>query len=340
MNENIITMAHGAGGAAMAALIDKVFARKLNNHILEQHDDSAVVEIGGTYLAFTTDSFVVDPLFFPGGDIGRLAVCGTVNDLSCAGAKPLFISSAFILEEGVEISTLDTVVDSMKSAADEATVLVVTGDTKVVPKGAADRMFINTAGIGALRMKDGEPYQLSGSFCRPGDAVIISGHIADHGMAVMSKREGLEFQSEIVSDVAPLAELIGSVLDVCPEVRALRDPTRGGLASALNELARQSGTCIEVEESAVPVNETTQAACEILGIDPFYVANEGKVVAVVGSEWADAVVRCMKQHKLGRNAAQIGTVSDAPAGLVHLITPYGNRRILGMAHGEQLPRIC
>lgn len=340
MNQDIITMAHGAGGAAMTALIDQVFNKKFSNPLLDRRDDSAVMEIGGTHLSFTTDSFVVDPLFFPGGDIGRLAVCGTVNDLSCTGSKPLFISSAFILEEGLDTSTLEMVVDSMARTAEEAGVMIVTGDTKVVPRGAADKIFINTAGIGVLRENNGHPYELSGSFARPGDSVILSGTIADHGMAVMSKREGLEFQSEIVSDVAPLSGMISAVLDVCPEVRAFRDPTRGGLASALNEIARQSGVCIEVEESAVPIADATKAACELLGIDPLYVANEGKVVAVVASEWVDEVIRCMRNHPLGQNAAIIGRVKDSPVGRVHLITPYGNRRILELAHGEQLPRIC
>jgi hydrogenase expression/formation protein HypE len=340
MFENIITMAHGAGGVAMTELIDQLFGKKLANPVLDRRDDSAVIQVGDSLLAFTTDSFVVDPLFFPGGDIGRLAVCGTVNDLSCAGAAPLYMSSAFILEEGLDIETLERVVDSMRATADEAGVTVATGDTKVVPKGAADKMFINTAGIGLIHSDNGNPYLLSGSYARPGDAVILSGTIGDHGMAVMSRREGLDFESETVSDVAPLSGLVRMLLDACPGVRALRDPTRGGLASALNEFARQSGVCIEIEESAVPMNDSTRIACELLGIDPFYVANEGKVVSIVAADEAEHAVEVLRAHPLGRDAVRIGSVIDAPAGRVHLITPYGNRRILALAHGEQLPRIC
>lgn len=340
MTDRIITLAHGAGGTAMAELIDQLFGKYFNNPMLNIRDDSAVFDIAASRLAFTTDSFVVDPLFFPGGDIGRLSVCGTVNDLACVGAKPLYISSSFIIEEGLDMAVLEAVVESMSRTADEADVTIVTGDTKVVPKGAADKLFINTAGIGVVMANSGEPYHISGSNARPGDAVILSGQIGDHGMAVMSKREGLEFTSTITSDVAPLAGLINTTLEVCPEVHALRDPTRGGLASALNEIARQSGVCIEVAESVILIGDATRAACELLGIDPLYVANEGKMVAFVAPDKADVVVEAMRSHPLGREAARIGTVVDSPAGRVHLITPYGNKRILLLAHGEQLPRIC
>ena len=340
LSDKIITLAHGAGGAAMAELIDELFIHKLGNPVLDRRDDSAVLDIGSTHIAFTTDSFVVDPLFFPGGDIGRLAICGTVNDLACAGAKPLVISSSFILEEGLDMATLEAVVDSMRAAADEAGVTVATGDTKVVPSGAADRMFINTAGIGILRMRSDDPYLISGALAQPGDAVILSGTIADHGMAVMSRREGFEFESEIVSDAAPLFGLVARVLDACSQVHALRDPTRGGLASALNEIARQSGVCIEVMESSIPVSDAARCACELLGIDPLYVANEGKVVAIIAPDCADTALQAMRSHPLGRNAARIGTVLAGPAGRVELVSTYGNRRILPLIHGEQLPRIC
>jgi hydrogenase expression/formation protein HypE len=324
----------------MAELIDQLFLGKLGNPVLAQRDDSGVFQIGGSYVAFTTDSFVVDPLFFPGGDIGRLAVFGTVNDLACAAATPLYISSSLILEEGLDMPTLEAVVDSMRAAADEAGVTVAAGDTKVVPSGAADQMFITTAGIGLVRTDSGRPYLVSGSGARPGDVVLLSGTLADHGLAVMSRREGLEFESEITSDVAPISGLVARMLDGCPAVHALRDPTRGGLASALNEIARQSGVCIEVEEAATPVSEPARAACELLGIDPLYVANEGKVVAIVASDVAEAALEAMRSHPLGRQAARIGEVLESPAGRVHLVTPYGNRRILVLAHGEPLPRIC
>jgi len=324
----------------MAELIDHVFLAKLGNPVLDQRDDSAVVDIGGARLAFTTDSYVVDPLFFPGGDIGRLAVCGTVNDLACAGAEPLFISTSFVLEEGLDMETLERVVQSIRAAADEAGVTVATGDTKVVPAGAADKMFVNTAGIGLVRTGAGTAGGTSGSSALAGDVVLLSGSVADHGMAVMSCREGLRFESEITSDVAPLAGLVAQLLDACPEVHSLRDPTRGGLASALNEIARQSQVSIEVEEAAVPIREPVRAACELLGIDPLYVANEGKMVAVVPSQFADAALQAMRSHPLGSSAACIARVLPAPAGRVQLVTPYGNRRILLLAHGELLPRIC
>lgn len=338
--EETIGLAHGAGGVAMDQLIDQVFVAALGNPVLDRRDDSAVLSIGDNQIAFTTDTFVIDPLFFPGGDIGRLAACGTVNDLCTSGAVPLYLSAAFVIEEGFDMSTLSRIVASMRSAAEEAGVTVVTGDTKVVPRGAADKLFINTAGIGLIRTTPTGCYPLSGSRALAGDTVIVSGTIADHGMAVMSRREGLEFESEIVSDVAPLSGLVSALLDECSGVRALRDPTRGGIASTLNEIAAQSRVCIDIDESTIPVGQGTRAACEILGIDPLYVANEGKLVVVVDSEQSEEAVGALRSHPLGRNAVPIGVVSDLPLGRVNLITPYGTRRILSKVYGEQMPRIC
>ncbi len=334
--EGNISLAHGAGGVAMAELIDHVFVGAFKNPILDRRDDSAVLRVGGAQIAFTTDSFVIDPIFFPGGDIGRLAVCGTVNDLATSGAKPLFLSAAFVIEEGFAISELLRIVRSMSSTALEAGVTIVTGDTKVVPRGAADKVFITTTGIGEIRAG----YVPSGANARPGDAVILSGTVADHGIAVMSRREGLMFESEIISDAVPLCGLVDTLLDECPGVKTLRDPTRGGLASTLNEIAAQSNVCIEIDESKVPVAPGTRAACEILGIDPLYVANEGKLVIIVSSDHEDCAIRALHSHPLGQGAVKIGSVQGSPSGRVNMTTPFGSRRILSMVYGEQMPRIC
>ena len=338
MTDRIITLSHGAGGAAMAELIDTIFRSRFANPLLNTRDDSAILDGN---LALTTDSYVVDPLFFPGGDIGRLAICGTVNDLACVGATPIGISASFILEEGLSFDILEQIAASMQQTADEVGVSIITGDTKVVPSGAADKLFITTTGVGQLRKReDGSIYHISGSAAKPGDIVIITGTLGDHGMAVMSRREGLEFESEIISDVAPLAKMVSDLLDACPDVHVLRDPTRGGLASTLNEIAAQSNVAIEIDEASIPVNEPVRAACELLGIDPLYVANEGKMVVVVPSAESDAALQTIKQNKYGTGAVTIGRVLDAPAGRVMLKMPFGNRRIVSLHHGEILPRIC
>jgi hydrogenase expression/formation protein HypE len=296
-----------------------------------------VLDAGTGRLAFTTDSFVVDPLFFPGGDIGRLAVCGTVNDLAAAGARPIALSAAFILEEGLDLETLDRAVASMRATADEVGVPIVAGDTKVVSRGSADKMFITTSGIGLLPegLESAAPNRAS-----PGDLVLLNGTLADHGMAVMVQREGLRFSTDIRSDCAPLYGLVAALLEVAPNTHCLRDPTRGGLAAALNELASQSGVCIQIEESAIPVNEDVRVACELLGIDPLHVANEGKMVAVVPESEAQVALEAMKAHPLGGRAAIVGRVQESPAGRVYLRTALGSLRILDIPAGDLLPRIC
>jgi hydrogenase expression/formation protein HypE len=295
-------------------------------------------------LAFTTDSYVVNPIFFPGGDIGKLAVCGTINDLAMSGAMPLYLSAGFILEEGLAVSDLERVVASMARTVREAGVQIVTGDTKVVDRGKADALFINTAGIGVVDRRTA----LSGERVRLGDTVILSGTLGDHGMTIMSQREGLRFDSPLVSDCAPLHGLVAAILGAAPQngvpvaeaVHAMRDPTRGGLATALNEMAGKAGVGIEIDEAAIPVRDAVRAACELLGLDPLYVANEGKLVAFVASSAAEAVVAAMRGHEYGRAAAIIGRVTPEHTGRVVLRTPLGTRRIVDMLTGEQLPRIC
>ena len=337
MDDNIILLAHGAGGRKSADLISSLFLRYFGNPILDLLGDSAVLESGGQRLAFTTDSFVVDPLFFSGGDIGKLAVCGAVNDLAAAGARPLALSAAFILEEGLDFETLERVTASMSDAAADVGVSIVAGDTKVVTRGSADRMFITTSGIGLL--PDGIELP-SPERAAPGDVVILSGTIADHGMAVMACREGIRFSSEIQSDCAPLHGLVAAVLEAAPSVHCLRDPTRGGLAAVLNELAARSGVCIEIEESSIPVSEDVRVACELLGIDPLHVANEGKMIAIVPQGEAEKALGAMRRHPRGSRAAVIGRVQAAPAGRVHLRTVMGSLRILDVPAGDLLPRIC
>ena len=329
-----ILLAHGDGGQLMADLIESVFASRLGRGE-PAGDDAAQLAAAGR-LAFTTDAFVVDPIFFPGGDIGRLAICGTVNDLATAGARPLAISASFIIEEGLPIADLQRVVDSMARTAEEAAVRVVTGDTKVVPRGKADKLYISTSGIGEVA----PGVSISGANAKPGDAVIISGPVGDHGLAVLSHREGLEFESQITSDCAPLAGMVQALLDAAPAVHALRDPTRGGLANALNEIARQSGVEIEIVESSVPVRPSVAAACELLGLDPLYAANEGKMVVFVSPDAAESALRALRRHDSGREAAIIGTVTQPHAGRVLLRTALGAHRILDRHIGEQLPRIC
>ncbi|MGE5204175.1 MAG: hydrogenase expression/formation protein HypE [Chlamydiota bacterium] len=331
-----ILLGHGSGGRLTSELIRDLFLPAFHNSALARLDDQAMVSVNGCRLAFTTDSFVVNPLFFPGGDIGSLAVHGTVNDLAMGGAQPLFLSAAFIIEEGFSIAELRRVVASFRDAASEAGVEVVTGDTKVVERGSADRLFINTSGIGLVPAG----LSLSANQARPGDLVVLNGPIGDHGMAIMAQRAELEFESTIRSDSAALHGLVADMLKATSEIRCMRDPTRGGLASALNEIAAQSQVGIELEESSIPIREQVRGACEILGLDPLYVANEGKLIAIVAAGAEDAVLQAMRSHPLGREAQAVGTVRREHAGLVTMRTPFGTTRIVDMLAGDQLPRIC
>ncbi len=331
-----IVLGHGSGGKLSAGLLQEIFLPLLSNPILDRMDDQAIVEINRTRLAFTTDSFVVKPLFFSGGDIGSLAVHGTINDLAMGGADPLFLSAAFILEEGFPMETLRRIVKSMAQAAASAGVLIVTGDTKVVEKGCGDGVFINTTGIG--RVRDG--VRLSANQAQPGDAVILSGPIGDHGIAILAERESIGFESAIVSDSAPLHTLVGKMLDVTPNIRCLRDPTRGGVASTLNEIATQSEVSIQINEIKIPIHSEVRGACELLGLDPLYVANEGKLIAIVPPETADLLIEVMRAHPQAREAAIIGTVGKTRPGLVTMKTAFGTTRIVDMLPGDQLPRIC
>jgi hydrogenase expression/formation protein HypE len=317
-------------------LIRDVFLPVLNNPVLAQLDDQAIVSINGQRLAITTDSFVVKPLFFPGGDIGSLAVHGTVNDLAMGGATPLYLSAAFIIEEGFPMEQLRLVVDSMRRAATAAGVQVVTGDTKVVEKGKGDGLFINTTGIGTV--PDG--VVLSANRARPGDQVLLSGSIGEHGIAILAQREGLEFETTIQSDSAALHTLVAAMLEASSQIHCMRDPTRGGVSSTLNEIAQQSHVGIELEEGAIPVREQVRGACEMLGLDPLYVANEGKLIAIVAAEAAGTVLEAMRPHPLGSGAQVIGTVKEANPGLVTMRTAFGTTRIVDMLTGDQLPRIC
>lgn len=331
-----VLLGHGSGGRLSADLLQKVFLPALGNPALNGLNDQALLNVDGVRLAFTTDSFVVNPLFFPGGDIGTLAVNGTINDLAMGGAEPLFLSVGFILEEGLPLATLQRVVTSLGQAAEQAGVVVVTGDTKVVEKGKGDGLFINTSGIG--RVLPG--VNLSADQARPGDAIILSGSIGDHGIAILSQREGLEFESPVVSDCAALHTLVLAMLDASPAIRCMRDPTRGGLSSALNEIAAQSRVGMELQESAIPIQEAVRGACELLGLDPLYVANEGKLLAIVDSSHAEQILSAMRAHPLGKQAAIIGMVKDSRPGLVTIRTSLGTTRIVDMLSGDQLPRIC
>ena len=331
-----ILLAHGSGGELSHELVASLFVKTFDNPILHPLDDSAVISVAGERWAFTTDSYVVTPIFFPGGDIGKLAICGTVNDLSMSGAQPLFLSSGFIIEEGFPFSDLKRIVSSMQKTASEAGVKIATGDTKVVNRGGADGIFINTAGIGLIP----PGIMISGSNARPGDQVLLSGTIGDHGVAILSAREGLQFSTALESDCAPLNGLVAKMIAVSPEIRCLRDPTRGGLASTLNELARQSEVGIWVEENRIPVKEEVRGACELLGFEPWNLANEGKLVAIVRAEVAEAILHEMRTHPLGRDAVRIGEVRKEPPGKVLLRTTIGSTRILDMMVGEPLPRIC
>jgi hydrogenase expression/formation protein HypE len=319
-----------------AELVRDIFLPAFQNPALTRLDDQAIVNVNGQRLAITTDSFVVKPLFFPGGDIGSLAVHGTVNDLAMGGATPLYLSAAFIIEEGFAMDDLRRVVDSLRQASAAAGVLVVTGDTKVVEKGKGDGLFINTTGIGLVP----EGVELSADRARPGDKVLLSGSMGDHGIAVLAQREGLEFETKIISDSAALHTLVVAMLAVTRGIRCMRDPTRGGVSSTLNEIAERSRVGIELEESSLPIHEEVRGACELLGLDPLYVANEGKLIAIVAPEAADAVLQAMRNHPLGAEARIIGMVKEDNSCLVTMRTTLGTTRIVDMLSGDQLPRIC
>jgi hydrogenase expression/formation protein HypE len=336
-DESRVLMAHGGGGRLMNRLIERVFAEAFRNPALDRRHDGAVLRVGDkTRLALTTDSYVVRPLFFPGGDIGTLAVNGTVNDLAMCGAQPLGLSAGFILEEGLAIDDLRRIVASMQRAAQEAGVAIVTGDTKVVERGKGDGIFVNTAGVGIIA--DG--VDIAPDRVGVGDAVLVSGDVGRHGVAVLSAREGLSFETTVESDCAPLAAPVSALLTRGVVPHCLRDLTRGGLTSALVEIAETAGVEIEIDEGAVPVSEAVRAACEIVGFDPFYLANEGRFVAFVPPEQADQALECLRSFEPCRLAARIGQVAVSGPGVVTLRTRYGSRRVLDMLSGEQLPRIC
>ncbi|HKE59205.1 MAG TPA: hydrogenase expression/formation protein HypE [Pyrinomonadaceae bacterium] len=353
LHDTHITLAHGSGGRAMHELIEGLFLEYFRNPVLERLEDQAVIDLfqddetnkrehSSTRLAYTTDSYVVSPIFFPGGDIGKLAITGTVNDLAMSGARPLYLSAAFILEEGMALEELQRILASMRDAAAEAGVSIVTGDTKVVQKGSADRIFINTSGIGVVEA----PLNLSAARATPGDKVILSGTLGDHGTTVMIARGELELETDIESDCASLHSLVASMIDEAGSrsllngLHCLRDPTRGGLATTLNEIALSAEVCIEIAEDQIPVREEVKGACEILGLDPLYVANEGKLVAVVAPELAEPLVARMQLHRNGRETCIIGDVKAEPQGIVSMRTGFGGTRIVDMLVGEQLPRIC
>jgi len=332
-----IVMGHGAGGRMSHQLIQKAFVSVFQNPALQTGDDAAMLQpVPGMQLSISTDSHVVTPLFFPGGDIGRLAVCGTVNDVAMLGAKPLYLTAGFILEEGLEMSTLQRVIASMQAAAQEANVQIVAGDTKVVQKGKADGLYITTAGVGIIPIGT----NVSGAQAKPGDMIILSGSIGDHGIAVLGARGELGFQSTIQSDVAPLNHLIEAMLHASQNIHVLRDPTRGGLATTLNEIATQSNVGIMLDEKTLPIHPEVAAACEMLGFDPLYIANEGKLVAMVSREDAESVLRAMRVTRYGEDAVIIGEVTAEPRGRVLLKTSLGSTRVVDMLAGEMLPRIC
>jgi hydrogenase expression/formation protein HypE len=331
-----VTLAHGGGGRAMKDLVDEVFVAAFKNEFLSPLEDQARLPLNGERLAFTTDSYVVDPLFFPGGDIGKLAVCGTVNDLAVGGALPLYLSCAVIIEEGVPVELLQRVAASMARSAQAAGVQIVTGDTKVVPRGACDKLFVTTTGIGMMR----PGLELGAHRAGPGDVVLVNGVLGDHGAAILCARGDMALDTPIESDCAPLNGLIGALLDAAPGIRFMRDPTRGGAATVLNEVAAASGLAIELDEARLPMREEVKAFCEILGLDPLYLANEGRVLVIAPAQEVDAALGAMRAHPLGAGAAAIGRVTDGEPGRVVLRTLVGGRRLVDMLVGEQLPRIC
>ena len=335
-NYKQIVLAHGSGGKLSHQLIEKMVLPQFRNELLEPLHDGAIFSLNGERVAFSTDSFVVSPIFFPGGDIGRLAVHGTVNDLAMCGARPLYLSASFILEEGLPMEDFWRVVQSMHAAADDAGVKLITGDTKVVDRGKADKIFINTSGIGIV------PNEVNIHPARAtiGDKIIISGPIAVHGIAIMSVREGLEFETQVASDTAPLHELVAAMIAAKIDIHVLRDPTRGGVTSALTEIAQTAKIGMLLNESSIPISEEVKGACEILGLDPLYVANEGKVLAIVATEDADRLLQVLRSNSLGREAAVIGEVVNEHPGLIMMKTRVGGTRVVDMLSGEQLPRIC
>ncbi|MCX7795694.1 MAG: hydrogenase expression/formation protein HypE [bacterium] len=335
MSEKRITLAYGSGGRLTHQLIKDIFVKYLGNEILYQMNDSATFTFSGN-LAFTTDSYVVNPIFFPGGDIGKLAIYGTVNDLAMVGAEPLYISLGIIIEEGLLFEELERIVLSIKEAIEEAGVKVVTGDTKVVEKGKADKVFINTSGIGVIP----NGINIRGDNAKPGEVVIVSGTVGDHGIAILSARKSLSFSVDVKSDTAPLNRLVKEMIEAVPEISVLRDPTRGGFATTLNEIAQASNVGIEIEESEIPIKDSVRSACELLGIDPLYIANEGKLIAIVPESKADLLLRVMKNSPYGKDAKIIGRVTREHPGKVVLITRLGVRRLLDMLSGDPLPRIC
>lgn len=336
LQETTVTMVHGAGGKATHALIEALFLEAFRNPILERLEDQATFELDGRKWAITTDAFTVAPLFFPGGDIGCLAVHGTVNDLATAGARPLFLAAAFILEEGFPMDDLRRLVASMAEASRKVGAVIVTGDTKTVQRGKGDGVYITVTGIGLVE----HPHHLSIANARPGDKVLVSGTIGEHGIAILLARGHLELEAEVRSDTAPLWDLVHQVLSACPSVRCLRDPTRGGVATVLNEIAQASQVGVRLFEEAIPVRPEVRGACELLGIDPLYVANEGKMVLVVAPEEAEEALAVLREHPLGREAAIIGEITDEPKGMVLLETSLGGTRVLDMLTGDPLPRIC
>jgi len=336
MHNDKILLDHGSGGKATHGLVSELFLPAFKNPILAELNDGAILDTEAKRLAMSTDTYVVDPLFFPGGNIGDLAINGTVNDLAMCGATPLYLSVGMIIEEGFSMAELQRILEAMKAAADRAHVLVVTGDTKVVPRGTADKVFINTSGIGFIP----EGIDISGHNAQPGDKVILSGTIADHGITVLTQREGMTFQSQIQSDTAPLNHMVREMMTKSGRIHALRDPTRGGVGTSLNEIATQSGVGIKIYEDAVPIREQVSGICELLGFDPLYIANEGKLLAFVRADAADKILETMRANEFGMDAAIIGeVVSDSP-GKVFMKTRIGGTRIVDMLTGEQLPRIC
>jgi len=334
--EEKILLSHGSGGKQTNSLISDLFLRYFNNEIINEMNDSAQLKLDSSKIAFTTDSFVVNPIFFKGGDIGKLAVYGTVNDLAMSGAKPLYLTSAFIIEEGFSIEKLEVIVKSMADAAKEAGVQIIAGDTKVVEKGGVDGIFINTSGIGTIYKN----VNIKANNAKVGDVVIVNGTLGDHGMTIMCQRSGIDIDGELKSDCAALNSLVDCILEACPNIHVLRDATRGGVAAVLNEIADISRVSIELEESLIPVSEEVKGSCELLGLDPLYIANEGKLCCFVPENYATQVLERMKKHPLGSNAAIIGRVVEQVPQKVYVKTIIGGKRMLDMPSGQQLPRIC
>jgi len=335
MQEKIL-LSHGSGGRLTHQLIKELFLKKFDNQLLRKLSDSAIFKQEEIRWAFTTDSYVIKPLFFPGGDIGKLAVCGTINDLAVSGANPLFLSCALIIEEGLKLSLLEKIISSMKGTADKANVQIITGDTKVVEHGSADKLFINTSGIGIVNA----PTELSPQRIKVNDRIIINGTIGEHSIATLSGREEFNFYTEIKSDCAPLHNFIEKIMSLCPGIKMMRDPTRGGIATSLNEIVSRQSFGIELWEEKIPVREEVMSVCEMLGFDPLYLANEGKVIFIIEEEEAEKLLTIARTHSLGKESQIIGKVVSEPKGKVYLRTEIGSRRVIDMLTGEQLPRIC